>query len=77
MLWKITRQNGYHGDRKKYMKEEVDYFSLYCIETDIICLVPFEKAQTKEVTIHLDTYEGVRTKVMKFVSDYKFENFIN
>ena len=76
MLWKITRQNGFHGDKKKYTKEEVDYFALYCIETDILCLVPIEKAQTYEVTIRLDSYEGVRTKVMKFVSEYKFENFI-
>lgn len=76
MLWKITRQNGFHGDKKKYTKEEVDYFALYCIETDILCLVPIEKAQTYEVTIRLDNYEGVRTKVMKFVSEYKFENFI-
>lgn len=76
MLWKITRQNGFHGDKKKYTKEEVDYFALYCIETDILCLVPIEKAQTYEITIRLDSYEGVRTKVMKFVSEYKFENFI-
>ncbi len=76
MTWKITRQDGYHGSRKKYTKEEVDYFALYCMETDILCLVPIENAQTNEITIRLDSYEGVRTKVMKFVSEYKFENFI-
>ena len=76
MIWKITRQAGYHGDRKKYTEDEVDYFALYCVETNILCLVPYENAKTNEVTIRLDSYEGVRTKVMKFVSEYKFENFI-
>ena len=77
MFWRITRQDGYHGDKKKYTKEEVDYFALYCVETDILCLVPIENAQTYDVTIRLDSYEGTRSKVMKFVSQYKFENFIN
>ena len=77
MIWKITHQDGYHGNRKKYTSEEVDYFAVYCIETDILCLVPYENAQTNELTIRLDSYEGTRTKVMKFVSEYRFENFIN
>lgn len=76
MVWKITHQQGYHGTRIKYTADEVDYFALYCIETNILCLVPYNKAQTNEITIRLDSYEGNRTKVMKFASEYKFENFI-
>lgn len=77
MVWKITHQEGYHGKRIKYTNDEVDYFAVYCIETDVLCLVPYENAQTNELTIRLDNYEGTRTKVMKFVSEYRFENFIN
>lgn len=76
MKWRITHQDGYHGSRKKYTSDEVDYFALYCIESDIMCLVPLEEAKTLEVKIRLDLFEGVRQKNMKFVSDYKFEKFI-
>lgn len=76
MVWKLMKQQGYHGNKVKYTSEEVDYFAVYCIETDILCLVPYENAKTNELTIRLDSYEGTRTKVMKFVSEYKFENFI-
>lgn len=77
MIWKLTKQQGYHGNKVKYTSEEVDYFAVYCVETDILCLVPYENATTNELTIRLDSYEGTRTKVMKFVSEYKFENFIH
>ena len=76
MKWKITHQDGYHGKRKKYTKEEVDYFALYCIESDILCLVPFNDALTNEIIIRLDSFSGVRLKTMKFESEYKFENII-
>ena len=76
MVWKITHQEGFHGRKVKYTKEEVDYFALYCIETNVLCLVPFDNAKTNEIVIRLDSYEGIRTKVMRFVSEYKFENFI-
>ena len=77
MLWRISRQQGFHGNKVKYDSGEIDYFALYCIESDILCLVPIDDAQTYDVIIRLDNYKGTRTKVMKFVSDYKFENFIN
>lgn len=76
MTWKITHQCGYHGNRIKYTKEEVDYFALYCLETKGLYLVPYEKAKTNELTIRLDSYEGVRTKTMKFEAEYQFENFV-
>ena len=77
MLFRITRQDGFHGSKKKYTEDEIDYFSLYCVETDILCLVPISEAKTESLTIRLDSYEGIRSKVMKFVSQYKFENIIN
>lgn len=76
MVWKITHQQGYHGKRVKYTNQEVDYFALYCIETKSLYLVPYEKANTNELIIRLDSYKGTRTKTMKFESDYMFENFV-
>lgn len=76
MVWKITHQQGYHGKRIKYTNQEVDYFALYCIKTKSLYLVPYEKANTNELIIRLDSYKGTRTKTMKFESDYRFENFV-
>lgn len=76
ITWKITKQSGFHGSRVPYTKEEVDYFALYCIQEDILCLVPFEKTTKTVLTIRLDNYKGVRTKTMKFVSDFSFEKVI-
>lgn len=76
MTWKLTHQEGYHGNRIKYSNQEVDYFALYCIETKILCLVPFEQAQTNTISIRLDSYQGKRLKTMRFVSEYQFESFI-
>ena len=29
MKWKITRQEGYHGNKIQYTADEVDYFAVY------------------------------------------------
>ena len=77
MKWKITRQDGYHGSKIQYTADEVDYFAVYCIENDILCLVPYNQAPKAELIIRADTYTGNRTKTMKFASDFTFERIIN
>ena len=76
MKFRISRQDGFHGDKKDYTKDEIDYFALYCIETDIVLLVPIEDTNSGEFRVRLDNYEGTRTNKMHFVCDYQFENFI-
>ena len=77
MQWRITKQEGFHGNKIKYTSNEVDYFALYCIETDVLCLVPFNYAQGLVITIRLDSYVGRRYKTMHFVSDFTFEKTIS
>ena len=75
MEWKITRQEGYHGNRISYTLGEIDYFAFYCIETDIVCLVPFDKDfPTTTLSIRLDDYAGTRLSTMRFASDYSVAN---
>ena len=77
MEWSVTRQNGYHGSRTQYNVQDIDYFAFYCLETDIVCLVPFdEKFPTTCLTIRLDDYDGQRTSVMRFAKDFQIVNFI-
>lgn len=78
MEWKVTRQEGYHGNRVQYSVEDIDYFAFYCLETDIVCLVPFdENFPTSCLTIRLDNYEGNRLSTMRFAKDYQISNFIS
>ena len=78
MEWKVTRQEGYHGNRVTYSPDEIDYFAFYCLETDIVCLVPFDKNfPIKTISIRLDNFDGVRLKTMRFASDYSVSKIVN
>ena len=76
MIWKLTKQDGYHGSRKCY-DANIDYFALYCLETDVLCLVPYLETEGKKtIQIRLDSYSGRRLSTMHFVQDFSFENQI-
>lgn len=78
MEWKVTRQEGFHGNRVQYNVEDIDYFAFYCLETDMVCLVPFDEDFPKStLSIRLDTYEGNRLSTMRFAKDYQISNFIS
>ena len=78
MEWSVTRQEGYHGNRANYSLNDIDYFAFYCIETDIVCLVPFdEKFPVSTFSIRLDNYTGKRLSTMRFASDFSVEKIIN
>lgn len=78
MEWKVTRQAGYHGSREAYQADEIDYFAFYCVETDIVCLVPFdENFPTSTLSIRLDSYSGTRLSTMRFAEDYQVSKFIS
>lgn len=78
MEWKVTRQEGYHGHRATYNLNDIDYFAFYCIETDIVCLVPFdENFPVSSLSIRLDDYKGARLNTMRFASDYSVQNIVN
>ena len=77
MEWKVTRQEGYHGNRVNYSLNDIDYFAFYCIETDIVCLVPFdENFPIQTLSIRLDNYTGTRLSTMRFASDFSVKNII-
>lgn len=78
MEWKVTRQEGYHGQRAQYNVNDIDYFAFYCLETDIVCLVPFdENFPVSTLSIRLDNYTGNRLSTMRFAKDYQISNFIH
>ena len=77
MEWKVTRQEGYHGNRVQYNTNDIDYFAFYCLETDMVCLVPFdENFPTSTLSIRLDNYSGNRLSTMRFAKDFQISNFV-
>ena len=78
MMWKTTRQEGFHGNRATYDKNQIDYFAFYCLETDIVCLVPFDDDfPSNAITIRTDDYQGTRLSTMRFAKDFQISNFIH
>lgn len=77
MEWKVTRQEGYHGNRVQYNVNDIDYFAFYCLETDMVCLVPFdENFSTSTLSIRLDNYSGNKLSTMRFAKDFQISNFV-
>lgn len=77
MEWKVTRQEGFHGSRAQYSVKDIDYFAFYCLETDMVCLVPFnEDFPTSSISIRLDNYQGNKLSTMRFAKDFQIANFI-
>ena len=77
MEWKVTRQEGYHGNRVQYNANDIDYFAFYCLETDMVCLVPFdENFPASTLSIRLDNYSGNRLSTMRFAKDFQISNFV-
>lgn len=78
MEWKVTRQDGYHGNKIQYNKNDIDYFAFYCVETDIVCLIPFDdNFPTSTLSIRLDDYNGKRLSTMRFAHDCQIVNYVN
>ena len=64
--------------KNKTSGQLIDYFAFYCIETDIVCLVPFdENFPVSTLSIRLDDYTGKRLSTMRFASDFSVEKIVN
>ena len=77
MEWKTTRQDGFHGKRAPYNHSSIDYFALYCVDTDTVCFVKYEEGfPSFTISIRPDNYPGHRKSGMRFVSDYVAEKVL-
>ena len=62
---------------RSYSKEDVDYFSIYNIEKDILLLYPNKEEQTTAITFRIKPPKNNQIKGINFVKDYLFENIIS
>ena len=61
-----------------YDKDDVDFFAFYCIEKDILCIVPFSIIDTKVITISMNNKSESRQISNRwFYEDINYELIIN
>ena len=71
----IHRKN---GTIHKYTKEEVDYFALYNLESDILILVPIELVLGRtQISFRLQWKPSTNQHESLNWKDFEFENVIN
>lgn len=77
MECKVTRQEGYHGNRIAYNVDDFDYFAFYCVDEDILCLVPFDESIPKTtITFQVSKNINRAYKTMRFVEDYSIDKIV-
>ena len=78
MVWKLTRQNGYHGKEIQYPLSQIDFFALYCITTDIVCLIPYNEEFPKStISIRVDREQlKINNPNIRYASDYQISNIV-
>ena len=75
MIFDICRTNGFTGENKKYTKDEVDYFFLYCVENDFKGLISFEELSPRyTLCIRCDKAKNGQTKGINDIDTYQFDN---
>ena len=74
-LYSLTTKNGKQV-QTPYSKEEVDYFAIYCIESDTLILYPNnESAET--VCVRLCSTRNNQTRGTHYASDYTFDKWFD
>lgn len=61
---------------RRYSKEDVDYFAIYNVESDIL-LFPNAEVNKSSITFHINSTKNNQTKNVNFVWNYYFETIIN
>jgi hypothetical protein len=57
--------------RRKYTREEIDYFAVYCEHTGKVYLVPVEDIGTTEGVLRVEPTANNQTKRVRWAKDYE------
>lgn len=68
--------NPFKKTYRKYTKEEVDYFGLYCLENNYVGLLPFSDYTTKVTKIRIIPPKNNQKQKVKMANDYCFSEQI-
>lgn len=70
MVFNICKSNPYTKKNVKYTKEEVDYFALYCVETNWCGLISINECGVKELRIKTQPPKNNQLDKSKLADDY-------
>lgn len=74
-LYSLTTKNGKQV-QTPYSKDEVDYFAIYCIESDTLILYPNNES-VEALCVRLCSTKNNQTKGVHYASDYTFDKWFN
>lgn len=57
--------------KRKYTREEIDYFAVYCEYTEKVYLVPVEDVGTTEGVLRVEPTANNQTKRVRWAKDYE------
>lgn len=72
----VVRFNGYslnwwNKTKKRYTREEIDYFAVYCEHTGKVYLVPVEDVTTLDVYLRVEPTANNQAKGVRWAQDYE------
>lgn len=73
MIFCTNITNPFKKTNRKYTKDEVDLFGLYCIENDYIGLLPTSDYTSKDTIIRTEYPKNNQIDRAKMAEDYSFE----
>lgn len=77
MKFDIARTNGFTKERNPYLKDEVDYFFLYCIENEYKGLIEFKQLKSlTQINIRCNKPKNNQIKGINFADEYLFKKKI-
>jgi hypothetical protein len=65
--------NWYNKTRKRYTREEIDYFAVYCEYTEKVYLVPVEEVGGVGGTLRVEPPANNQTKGVRWAEDFEIK----
>ncbi|MBO0859274.1 MAG: hypothetical protein J2P21_12495 [Chloracidobacterium sp.] len=76
VLFAAQRINGHHGTKRyKYDEGEIDIFAVYCVENDVVYLVPTLGALA-EGRLRVSSTKNNQRQNVRWAKDFEFETFL-
>ena len=76
MRFYIYRTNGFTGEHKKYQKDEVDLFFIYCVENGFMGLARRDKQPGSEIRVRMSPPKNNVKKGVHMYYEYNIDNVL-
>ncbi len=76
MIFETNITNPFKKTIRKYSRDEVDMFGLFCVENSYIGLMPISECTSKETVLRIKKPKNNQKAKVKMAEVYSFENMI-